>query len=134
MWSDNKLTRILGIEYPIILAPMGGGAGTPQLAAAVSNSGGLGSLGAGYLSADQIRTAIRQTRELTASWTYVRFHGSRGPGGDYTDAELGTWRRRIAAWRRSVSVYAYFNNDWALSLDRGNLERYVRFANELQSA
>lgn len=66
MWSDTRLTRMLGIEYPIILAPMGGGAGTPQLAAAVSNSGGLGSLGAGYLSADQIRAAIRQTRELTA--------------------------------------------------------------------
>jgi uncharacterized protein YecE (DUF72 family) len=54
-----------------------------------------------------------QEHEMTADWTYVRFHrGSRGRGGNYSDRELGTWRRRIAAWRRRVEVFAYFNNDW----------------------
>jgi len=54
-----------------------------------------------------------QTHELTADWTFVRFHrGSRGRGGNYSDAELDTWRRRIAQWRRRVEVFAYFNNDW----------------------
>src|SRR5262249_12453879 len=68
-----------------------------------------------------------QSHELTADWTYVRFHGSHGEGGDYTDAELETWKRRIAAWRSRVEVYAYFNNDWALALSRENFERYVSF-------
>ncbi len=52
-------------------------------------------------------------RELTASWTYVRFHrGAHGIRGKYAPGELDTWRRRIAAWRRRTGVYAYFNNDW----------------------
>jgi uncharacterized protein YecE (DUF72 family) len=54
-----------------------------------------------------------QTPELTADWTYVRFHwGARGRRGNYSEAELETWRRRIARWRRRVEVFAYFNNDW----------------------
>jgi uncharacterized protein YecE (DUF72 family) len=54
-----------------------------------------------------------QTHELTADWTFVRFHyGSRGRNGNYSEAELSTWRRRIAQWRRRVEVFAYFNNDW----------------------
>ncbi len=53
------------------------------------------------------------TREVTASWTFLRLHrGSRGRRGNYSAAELGTWKRRIAAWRRRVDVYAYLNNDW----------------------
>ncbi len=53
-----------------------------------------------------------QTHELTASWTYIRFHrGNRGRRGNYSARELDTWRRRIAAWRSKVEVFAYFNND-----------------------
>jgi uncharacterized protein YecE (DUF72 family) len=54
-----------------------------------------------------------QTYELTADWTFVRFHhGSRGRNGNYSGGELETWKRRIAAWRDRVEVFAYFNNDW----------------------
>ena len=54
-----------------------------------------------------------QSYELTADWTFVRFHyGSRGRGGNYSTSELEVWKRRIAAWRRRVEVFAYFNNDW----------------------
>jgi uncharacterized protein YecE (DUF72 family) len=54
-----------------------------------------------------------QTHELTADWTYVRFHaGSRGRRGDYSESELEDWARRIERWRRGNEVYAYFNNDW----------------------
>ena len=53
------------------------------------------------------------TREITAGWTYVRFHrGAHGIRGKYAPRELDTWRRRIAAWRRDTEVFAYFNNDW----------------------
>jgi nitronate monooxygenase len=55
----------LGIEHPIIQGPMGGGPSTPELVAAVSNAGGLGSLGAAYLTPDQIGDAIRRIRALT---------------------------------------------------------------------
>jgi uncharacterized protein YecE (DUF72 family) len=54
-----------------------------------------------------------QAHELTADWTFVRFHyGSRGRNGNYSERELETWARRIAQWRRRADVYAYFNNDW----------------------
>ncbi|MEX2194168.1 MAG: DUF72 domain-containing protein [Thermoleophilaceae bacterium] len=54
-----------------------------------------------------------QTHERTADWTLVRFHhGHRGRGGNYSDSEVDTWRRRIAAWRSRTEVFAYFNNDW----------------------
>jgi uncharacterized protein YecE (DUF72 family) len=54
-----------------------------------------------------------QAHELTAGWTFIRFHyGARGRGGNYSPAELETWKRRIARWRSRVEVFAYFNNDW----------------------
>jgi len=62
--SKNALTSLLGIETPIIQAPMAG-VSTPALAAAVSNAGGLGSLGVGAMNAQGARKVIRETRELT---------------------------------------------------------------------
>ncbi len=54
-----------------------------------------------------------QAHEITAGWTFVRFHyGRRGRRGRYSERELETWKRRIAAWRSEVEVLAYFNNDW----------------------
>lgn len=65
MWTRTRLTAQLGIELPIVLAPLAGGPGTPALAAAVSEAGGLGMLGAGYLSPEKVREAIRGARRLT---------------------------------------------------------------------
>ena len=54
-----------------------------------------------------------QAHELTADWTFVRFHyGSRGRNGSYSERELDEWAARIERWRRRVDVFAYFNNDW----------------------
>lgn len=60
----TKLTEVLGIETPIILPGMSW-ISTPQLVAAVSNAGGLGTLATGPLSADETRAAIREIRSLT---------------------------------------------------------------------
>ncbi|MDQ6598346.1 nitronate monooxygenase [Bacillus salipaludis] len=64
MWQ-NDLTNQLGIQYPIIQAPMAGGPTTSKLVAAVSNEGGLGTIGAGYLSPSQIRQQIQEVKQLT---------------------------------------------------------------------
>lgn len=56
--------EILGVEIPIIQAPMGGAAG-PELAAAVSNAGGLGTLPLWTLDLEATRSMIRATRALT---------------------------------------------------------------------
>lgn len=65
IWPNTKITELLKIKLPIIQAPMAGGATTPELVAAVSNAGGLGSLGAGYMTADEIKKTINKIKLLT---------------------------------------------------------------------
>jgi len=53
-----------------------------------------------------------QTHELTADWTFIRFHhGTRGRYSNYSERELEEWAQRIERWARRADVYAYFNND-----------------------
>ena len=61
---DNRLCKLLGIEYPIIQGGMAWVA-TAELAAAVSNGGGLGLIAAGGAPADVVRAEIKKCRELT---------------------------------------------------------------------
>ena len=56
---ETALTRLLGIEHPILLAPMGSAAGG-KLAAAVTNAGGLGLVGSGYADADAVRKELTE--------------------------------------------------------------------------
>ena len=64
MTLHTPICDLLGIRYPIFLAGMGG-ASTPRLAAAVSNAGGLGILGAAACQPDELRAWIAETRKLT---------------------------------------------------------------------
>jgi uncharacterized protein YecE (DUF72 family) len=53
-----------------------------------------------------------QTHELTADWTFVRFHsGTRGARGNYSETELREWAERLRSWR-TREAFIYFNNDW----------------------
>ena len=60
----TELCEILGIEYPIMLAGMGGAAG-PTLAAAVSEAGGLGVVGATGYTPEELHGMIAKVRSLT---------------------------------------------------------------------
>ena len=62
---ETRVTAALGIEHPILQAPMAGGPTTTALVAAVSSAGGLGSLGAAYLSPEKLREQVREIRTLT---------------------------------------------------------------------
>jgi nitronate monooxygenase/enoyl-[acyl-carrier protein] reductase II len=62
----TRLCRDLAIDHPILSAPLGGGNAGPELAAAVSDAGGLGFLGMGGLPAAAIREHIRDTRRRTS--------------------------------------------------------------------
>lgn len=63
--TDASFLRRLGIEHPVIAAPMGGGPSTPALVAAVSDAGGLGSVAGAYLAPAQLADEIRRVRALT---------------------------------------------------------------------
>src|SRR5579862_973682 len=73
----------------------------------------LRSHGVALVIADRPEIRGFQTHELTADFTFVRFHhGTRGQRGNYSDSELDDWAGRIGAWSQRVDVYGYFNNDW----------------------
>ena len=66
-WTVGLKTRVcdlLGIDHPIVLGGMGG-AGSPALAAAVSEAGGLGVLGGADCGAEELREKIAEVRRLT---------------------------------------------------------------------
>ena len=64
MTLRSPICDSLKIDVPIVLAGMGG-ASTPALAAAVSNAGGLGVLGAAAVGPKALREMIEETRSLT---------------------------------------------------------------------
>jgi nitronate monooxygenase len=63
-WPQTRVARLLGVDYPIVQAPMAGFT-TPELVAAVSNAGGLGALGGAILPPDALLEAIAAVRALT---------------------------------------------------------------------
>ncbi len=65
-WQDNRITRLFGIELPIIQAPMAG-ATTPEMVIATSEAGGLGSLPGAMLSIEQMKASLDQIRKATRS-------------------------------------------------------------------
>lgn len=65
MGIKTSFSELFNLAGPIIVAPMGGGPTTPELVAASSNAGALGSLAGAYLSPDQLRIDILRTRTLT---------------------------------------------------------------------
>ena len=99
-WNRNRLTAKLGIEYPIVQGPFGGFA-SQRLTAAVSNFGGLGSLGALNLSPEAIKDVVAEIRALTTKpfamnlWVSMEDDGAR--------------RSDESAFRRSLSpIGAHF--------------------------
>lgn len=61
----TAFTELVGIEHPVVCAGMGGGGTDGELAGAVSEAGGLGVIGASWLSAEDVRAFIGRARELT---------------------------------------------------------------------
>ena len=72
------------LDVPIVGAPMAGGPGTPALAAAVSNAGGLGFLAGGYISADALANDIAAALLNTQDSLYAKIYPQRLTDQDAT--------------------------------------------------
>jgi NAD(P)H-dependent flavin oxidoreductase YrpB (nitropropane dioxygenase family) len=72
----SDLTQMLGIDTPIVEAPMGGAVG-PRLAAAVCNAGGLGTLPLSAADDDEVRNQVRTLKALTSRPFAVNLNASR---------------------------------------------------------
>jgi len=64
MFEDNPLVKLLGIKYPIIQGGMAG-ISEANLVSAVSNAGGLGTIGSGLMPASWLEEEIKKTKEKT---------------------------------------------------------------------
>src|SRR5947199_10402835 len=75
---ETALTRLTGIEHPILLAPMGSAAGG-RLAAAVTNAGGLGMVGSGYANADTIRNELTEAGNARVGIGFITWALEKNP-------------------------------------------------------
>jgi nitronate monooxygenase len=75
---ETALTRLLGIEHPILLAPMGSAAGG-KLAAAVTHAGGLGLVGSGYASTTAIRNELAEAGNARVGIGFILWALERNP-------------------------------------------------------
>jgi nitronate monooxygenase len=70
------------LQHPIVLAPLAGGASTPELTAAVSEAGGLGFLASGYLSPEVLEERLARLRDLTEAPFGVNLFVPGDPGAE----------------------------------------------------
>ncbi len=101
MWHRTALSERLGIDYPIIQAPMAG-ASTPEMAAAVCNAGGVGSLGMALSDPDAIREAIRDTKSRTNRAFNINLFGS--DPGPPTDGGTEAMQEILAAYHEEMDA------------------------------
>ena len=106
MWPENALLRRLGIEHPVVQAPMAGGPSSPALVAAVSGAGALGSWAGGYLPPDAIRAAIHEIRRLTDRPFQVNLFAPEPARPAPTAAEIAAANRALELFRRELGLSA----------------------------
>jgi nitronate monooxygenase len=101
MWPDRRIQELLGIELPIVQAPMAG----PVLAdmvIAVAEAGGLGSLPCALLDHDGVRAQLGIIRQKTARPINLNFFCHRPPAPD--PAREAAWKERLTGYYRELGL------------------------------
>jgi nitronate monooxygenase len=105
------------LKVPVVLAPLAGGPSTPELAAAVSEAGGLGFLAAGYLTAVDLEHRIAALQKLTDKRFGVNvFVPGDGPAAGDSYAE---YVERLSGWGAEIEFGEprYSDDDWEAKLE-----------------
>ncbi len=100
-WPNRRLLDRLKIEHPIVQAPMGGHV-TPDMPAAVSAAGGLGSFPCALLTPAQQREAVGKIRAKSAKPINLNFFCHAIPQRD--EALESAWRQRLAPYYVELGV------------------------------
>ncbi len=95
MWPDHRIQDLLGIELPIIQAPMAGSVGS-EMVIAVSEAGGLGSLPCAMLSLEQMRNELGIIRQRTSRPINLNFFCHQPPQAN--PAGDGAWKQRLESY------------------------------------
>lgn len=100
-WPDRRLADLFRIEHPLVLAPMAG-IGTVELAAAVCEAGGLGSIGCAAMRPELAVQAVERLRSLTKRPINVNFfcHAPARPDPQREQA----WLQRLTPYYRELGL------------------------------
>jgi nitronate monooxygenase len=101
MWPDRRLIDLLGIEIPIVQAPMAG-AQDWELVAATSKAGALGSLPCAMLAPEKIIEEVGKIRAVTNRPINLNFFTHTLPQAD--NAKEAAWRDRLAPYYREFGI------------------------------
>ncbi len=101
MWPDRRLLDLLGIEHPIVLAPMAGLA-MVELAAAVADAGGLGSIGCATMDPRLAADTVAQLRRLTSKPVNLNFFCHEPAKADA--ARERAWHDRLSPYYRELGI------------------------------
>src|SRR6478752_9211890 len=96
-WHDRRLLDLLGIEHPIVQAPMAGPC-SPQMAIAACEAGGLGSIPAAMLTPETLRGELQIVKQGTGRPINVNFFVHNDPVADA--GRENAWRKRLATYYR----------------------------------
>jgi nitronate monooxygenase len=101
MWPNRRLIELFEIEHPLVLAPMPG-LGPVELAAAVCEAGGLGSIGCSTMQPQLVAKTIQELRGLTSKPINVNFfchaHAEADPDREHA------WRERLLPYYRELGI------------------------------
>jgi nitronate monooxygenase len=106
MWHNTKVTELLGIDYPVMQGPFGGGLSSVELVATVSNAGGLGGYGAYTLSASEIYEVNKQIKASTNKPYNLNLWVSDtdAPNGTITDAQYEQCRQAFKPYFDELGI------------------------------
>jgi nitronate monooxygenase len=101
MWPDRRILELLHIDVPIIQAPMAGPC-FADMAIAVAEAGGLGSLPTATFTADQLRAELQAFRRATARPINLNFFCHAPATID--PAREAAWRARLAPYYAELGI------------------------------
>jgi nitronate monooxygenase len=124
MWYNTKATELLGIQYPIMQGPFGGGLSSVELVATVSNMGGLGGYGAYTMSPDDIYEVDKQIKAATNKPYNLNLWVSDtdAPDGTITDAQ----------YEQAKQLFRPYFEEAGIPLPEKPAPFQSRFENQLQ--
>jgi nitronate monooxygenase len=101
MWPTRRISDLLTIEHPLLLAPMAG-AGTPELAIAVAEAGGLGAIACAMSTPEQIRKDLGVYRQRTSRPVNLNFFVHKPSAPDA--AREQAWRLRLSSYYNEFGI------------------------------
>jgi nitronate monooxygenase len=124
MWHNTKVTELLGIDYPIMQGPFGGGLSSAELVATVSNAGGLGGYGAYTLSPQEIFEVNNQIKAATNKPYNINLWVSD------TDAANGTVTDE--QYEQAIKIFKPYFDESGIALPEKPAPFTSRFENQAQ--